>query len=316
MIAFGPIPSRRLGQSLGINTIPPKRCSYACGYCQVRSPTTMQVLREEFVACDVVLAAVRQRVAECRAAGQRIDHLSFVPDGEPTLDALLGAEIRALRELGIPVVVITNGSLLWRSDVRRELAQADIVSVKVDAVREPAWRAVNRPSPQLELARVLDGVAAFAREYRGTLWTETLLVAGANDGEEEVRATARFLERLAPARAYLSPPTRPPFDPTVSAPAAAALVRAYAIVREHVASVELLGAESGGGFGAAGDALEELLAILAIHPMQQAALDAWLARSPDARARLDGLLAEGVVERVHYAGTTYYARRFAAPAAH
>ncbi|HSJ13734.1 MAG TPA: radical SAM protein [Longimicrobiales bacterium] len=311
MFAFGPIPSRRLGQSLGINAIPPKRCSYGCGYCQVQAPTTMQVLRSDFAAAADVVAAVRRRVAECRAAGQRIDHLSFVPDGEPTLDAQLGEQIRALRPLGIPVAVITNGTLLWRSDVRRDLAGADLVSVKVDAVVEPAWRRVNRPAPALRLERVLAGIEDFARSYRGTLWTETLLVAGANDGEADVRATARFLERLAPACAWLSPPTRPPFEADVAAPSTAALVRAYAIMREHVARVELLGTESGAGFGAAGDAIEELLAILAIHPMEESAVSAWLAGSPAARGPLEALLANGGIERVGYAGTTFYTRRFA-----
>lgn len=308
MLVFGPVPSRRLGQSLGINTIPPKRCSYACGYCQVQLPTTMQVLRSDFVAVSDVVAAVRRRVAECAAAGLGVDHLSFVPDGEPTLDARLGEEIRALRALGVPIAVITNGSLLWRSDVRRDLGAADLVSVKVDAVSEAAWRRVNRPAPALRLRDVLEGMAAFAREFHGTLWTETLLVAGANDGEADVRATARFLERLAPARAFLSPPTRPPYDRAVTAPAMDVLVRAWAIVREHVPEVELLGTEAGGAFGASGDDVADLLAILTIHPMDEAAVQAWLARSPGARAGFAALLEAGAIGRVRYAGSTYYTR--------
>jgi wyosine [tRNA(Phe)-imidazoG37] synthetase (radical SAM superfamily) len=311
MFVFGPIPSRRLGQSLGVNTIPPKRCSYACGYCQVPSPTTMQLLRADFAAVADVAAAVTRRVAECRAAGQRIDHLSFVPDGEPTLDAQLGEEIRALKVLGIPVAVITNGSLLWRSDVRRDLEQADLVSIKVDAVREAAWRRVNRPSPELGLARVLGGVATFAAGFRGTLWTETLLVAGGNDEEAEVRATAQFLERLAPARAYLSPPTRPPFESGIAAPAAQVLVRSWAIMREHLPHVELLGAETRGGFGAAGDEIEGLLAILEIHPMTAHAVEAWLSRSPEASESFRRLVTDGSIAPVRYAGVTYYTRRLA-----
>lgn len=309
MIAFGPIPSRRLGQSLGVNHIPPKHCSYACVYCQVHCTTTLEHTRRDFLPTADVLAAVRGRVAECRRLGQRIDHVSFVPDGEPTLDAQLGPAIEVAVELGLPAAVITNGSLLWRSDVRRELANASLVSVKVDAVTEAAWRRVNRPHPRLRLDWVLAGIEDFARDFRGELYTETMLVAGANDDEENVRGVAEFVRRLGPVRAYLSVPTRPPFEGDVHPPATDALVRAFAIMRERVPDVELLGVEMPGEFGRTGAVIDDLLGILVIHPMREQAVREYLEAAGTSLAELQPLLDAGTLVRVRYRDEWFFAAR-------
>ncbi|HEX7078928.1 MAG TPA: radical SAM protein, partial [Candidatus Eisenbacteria bacterium] len=217
-IAFGPIPSRRLGQSLGINNIPPKHCTYSCVYCQVGPTEGTELARREFYDTAEVVGAVTRKVAELRAAGERIDHLSFVPDGEPTLDVNLGAEIRALEPLGIPIAVITSGALLWMPDVRADLAAADLVSVKVDATVESVWRRVDRPNGRIDFATMQEGVLQFAREYKGELLTDTMLVAGMNDDEASLEGVASFLEKVAPRRAYLAIPTRPPADARVHPP--------------------------------------------------------------------------------------------------
>ena len=133
MIAFGPVPSRRLGRSLGINNIPPKVCTYSCIYCQVGRTLDMQVERRSFYNPDDIAAEVREKVEKAKAVGESIDYLTFVPDGEPTLDANLGREIELLRPLGLKIAVISNGSLITRTDVRDELMQADWVSLKVDS---------------------------------------------------------------------------------------------------------------------------------------------------------------------------------------
>jgi wyosine [tRNA(Phe)-imidazoG37] synthetase (radical SAM superfamily) len=136
MIAFGPVPSRRLGRSLGINNIPPKVCTYACVYCQVGRTTEMTIGRRTFYDPDEVLQDVQEKISKSDEAGEPIDYLTFVPDGEPTLDTNLGREIDLLTPLGIPIAVITNNSLLSRQDVRDDLVGADWVSLKVDAVGE------------------------------------------------------------------------------------------------------------------------------------------------------------------------------------
>jgi len=125
MIAFGPVPSRRLGQSLGINNIPPKVCTYSCVYCQIGRTNKMQVGRLEYYDKNRILKDVRTMVEQARESGQKIDYLTFVPDGEPTLDINLGQEIEMLGQFGIKTAVIMNSSLLWREDVTKELLNAD-----------------------------------------------------------------------------------------------------------------------------------------------------------------------------------------------
>jgi wyosine [tRNA(Phe)-imidazoG37] synthetase (radical SAM superfamily) len=308
-IAFGPIPSRRLGHSLGVNNIPPKQCSYACGYCQVSCVTRMATRRQVYYSPQTVVSDVRQRAAECRRLQQRVDYVSFVPDGEPTLDVHLGEEIRGVRELGLRVAVITNGTLLWRTDVRRELAAADLVSVKIDAVTEAAWRRVNRPSPELRLDWVLAGIADFARDFPGRLLTETMLVAGANDDEREIDDIANFLAALSPAQPYLAVPTRPPFESGVGPPADATVVRAYALMRERLPGIELLGVEVVGQFGRTGSALDDLLGILLIHPMLQEAVAEYLGKAGLGMDALAPLLADGTLRRIAYRDQWFYTRR-------
>ncbi|RKY66614.1 MAG: radical SAM protein, partial [Candidatus Latescibacterota bacterium] len=195
MIAFGPVPSRRLGRSLGINNIPPKGCTYSCVYCQVGRTLKMQVERRAFYDPEEILKEVRDKVERSREAGEAMDYLTFVPDGEPTLDVHLGREIELLKPLGIPIAVITNASLIGRGDVREELMKADWVSLKVDAVREEVWRRINQAHHALRLSSILDGMLEFAKAYNGELVTETMLVKGVNDSDALVGEVAHFLAR-------------------------------------------------------------------------------------------------------------------------
>jgi wyosine [tRNA(Phe)-imidazoG37] synthetase (radical SAM superfamily) len=308
MIAFGPIPSRRLGRSLGINHIPPKACSYSCTYCQVGRTTDLTIERRTFHDPAVVAADVAARVGELRRRGEAIDWLSFVPDGEPTLDSSLGRAIELVKPLGIPVAVITNGTLLWRPDVRQELALADWVCVKVDAVAEAQWNRVDRPHPALALADVLDGMRRFADEYPGELNTDTMLVAGVNDGEAHVRAVARFIAELRPRRAFLAIPTRPPTESTVLPPDPAVLERACAIMRAHIPVVECLFDYEGGEFAVTEDAAGDLLRIAAVHPVRRDAALELLARGGRDPATLDELVAAGDLVELAYGGRPFVAR--------
>ncbi|MBC7227177.1 MAG: radical SAM protein [Thermoflexales bacterium] len=306
MIAFGPIPSRRLGRSLGVNNIPPKFCTYSCIYCQLGRTLQMQVKREAFYAPEKIFQDVREQADKSRAAGERIDYLTFVPDGEPTLDVNLGREIALLRPLGLPIAVITNGSLLWRKDVRADLRQADWVSVKVDAVQEQTWRRVNRPHGRLRLPTVLEGVLWFAAEFRGRLVTETMLVAGLNDGAAELEAVAEFLTRLRPSTAYIAIPTRPPAGEWVRPPSEEAITRAYAIFREAVERVELLTGYEGDAFAFTGDAEQDLLSITAVHPMREEALVDFLNRAGADWSLVQRLIAQGRLVKTEYEGQKFY----------
>lgn len=307
-IAFGPVPSRRLGRSLGINNIPTKACSYTCIYCQIGPTTRKLVEPRAFFPPQEILAAVTAQVTQVRRAGGSIDYLSFVPDGEPTLDARLGEAIAALRTLGIPIAVISNATLLWREEVRARLAQADLVSVKVDSVVESIWRQINLPHRDLSLAQILDGIRRFAAEYRGELISDTMLVAGVNDGAESLTATADFLAEIAPRTAYLAVPTRPTTVHALAAPDEAALVRAYAIFAARLPRVELLLGHETEAFAHTGDAREDLLAITAVHPMREGAVRRLLADDGADWGLVETLVREGTLKAVDHAGERFYLR--------
>ncbi len=312
-IAFGPVPSRRLGRSLGINTIPPKVCTYACIYCQLGRTLKMQVRRQAFYEPGQILTAVETKLERVREAGEAVDYMALVPDGEPTLDTNLGREIDVLRRLGLPIAVITNASLLGRPDVRQDLMGAAWVSLKVDAVDEATWRQIDRPHASLDLSSILEGAVAFARDYRGQLMTETMLVAGVNDGEGHVKSLAGFLERLQPDCAYLSVPTRPPAEPYARVPEAQVVSRAYHLLSQGVKRVEYLIGYEGNTFGFTGDAEEDLLAITAVHPMREDAVRAFLAQAGADWPLVRRLLAQGELVKTEYGGRIFYLRRLRAP---
>lgn len=307
-ITFGPVPSRRLGRSLGINNIPPKICSYACVYCQLGRTPHMQIERQTFYSPDELTNSVREQVERRRADGEQIDYLTFVPDGEPTLDLHLGEEIAALKPLGIPIAVISNASLIWRQDVRDELMGADWVSLKVDAASPDVWRRINRPHGGLQLPQILDGISAFASEFTGEFVTETMLVADGNDGPEAIEALAAALSRLQPAVSYLAIPTRPPAEDGVHPPSEARLNAAYHRLQAEVPRVELLLGYEGNAFASSGDAKRDLLSITAVHPMRREAVEALLRKDNAGWALVEGLLEDGRLVQLQFEGNDFYLR--------
>jgi wyosine [tRNA(Phe)-imidazoG37] synthetase (radical SAM superfamily) len=309
MIAFGPVPSRRLGRSLGINNIPPKICTYSCVYCQLGRTIKMQVERRPFYRPLEILRAACDQVWKAKQAGEPIDYLTIVPDGEPTLDINLDQEIELMTNLDIPIAVITNASLIWRQDVRGDLMEADWVSLKVDAVEEGIWQRVSRPHGRLTLALILEESVEFAEAYGGQLVTETMLVAGINDGEEHLRAIAGYLASLRPSTAYLSIPTRPPAEKWVRAPDEAALNRAYQILSERVERVEHLVGYEGNAFAFTGDVEDDLLSITAVHPMREDAVSAFLVRARAEWAVVHRLVAQDHLAEAEYEGHKFYLRR-------
>lgn len=307
-MVFGPVPSRRLGQSLGINNIPPKSCSYSCIYCQVGRTAETETRLHAFYPPQRIADAVAERVAVLRKTGQAIDYLTFVPDGEPTLDEHLGEAIDLLRPLGIPIAVITNGSLVWRPEVRVALATADWVSLKVDTVHPFVWRRINRPDHSLNLDTVLEGMRQFAAVYTGFLASETMLIKDVNDSETMVTETADFLATLSPAAAYLGIPTRPTAETWCEPPDEDAYNRAYQIFADRLPRVEYLTGEGGTTFGFTGDIEADLLGITAVHPMTRDAVAELLRNCQASWQVVDDLLATGRLKRVTYRGNIYYVR--------
>ncbi|GAJ21277.1 unnamed protein product, partial [marine sediment metagenome] len=171
MLTFGPIPSRRLGRSLGINNIPPKICTYSCVYCQIGKTSNMKIQPQVFYPPSQIFNEVQKKVEKSREKGESIDYLTFVPDGEPTLDINLGQEIKLIKSLGIKIAVITNASLMEQEQVRKNLKEADLVSLKIDSTEEEVWKKINRPHRNLHLDSLLEGILEFARTFRGKIIT-------------------------------------------------------------------------------------------------------------------------------------------------
>jgi len=310
MLAFGPVPSRRLGRSLGVNNIPPKVCTYSCAYCQLGRTHTMQIERQTFYQPQEIIEAVQTKVQMAQSAGEAIDYLTFVADGEPTLDLNLGQEIKQLKSLGIKVAVITNGSLIWREDVRAELQEADWVSLKVDAVQEKIWHQVDRPHRGLTLEAILKGMLEFSKTFKGELATETMLIENTNDSQEHIREIATFLAQLNPDIAYLSIPTRPPAEEWAHAPSEAVINHAYQILDKDVEHVEYLIGYEGEAFALTGNAEEDLLSITAVHPMRKEAVETFLKKAGTGWTVIDTLIAQGKLIEVEHEQNIFYMRKF------
>ena len=309
-ITFGPVPSRRLGRSLGINNIPPKSCSYSCLYCQVGATQGQTVVPREFYQPLEIRQAVELQVQKVREANEAVDYLTFVPDGEPGLDSNLGKSIELLRPLGIPIAVISNASLLWQPAVRSAIGKADWVSVKVDSVLEAVWRRLNRPHDTLLLSEVLDGIRIFAREFCGNLVSETMLIENVNDDIDNVAAVAEFLQDVGIATAYLAIPTRPTAEPAAKGPSEIVLNRAYQQLAMSVPNVEYLIGYEGDAFAYSGDIQDDLLSITAVHPMRKSAVRALLKKAGADWRVVEQLIMDGKLVKTDYQGEEYFLRRF------
>ena len=310
-LAFGPVPSRRLGKSLGINNIPAKNCTYSCIYCQLGRTLNMMVERKAFYKPEEILKEVERKVKEATLRNERIDYLTFVPDGEPTLDINLGEEINLLKQIGIPVAVITNASLLWCEDVEKDLMDADLVSLKVDAVSEELWRRINRPHKSLSLSKILGGVSNFTREFNHKIITETMLVEGV-EYAGEFEKIAEFLKDLRSLdKAYIAIPTRPPAEEWVKPATEETLNRAFQTFTEKlgVDRVEYLIGYEGNAFAFTGNVEEDLLSITAVHPMRKEAITEFLKKANADWKRVEKLLSENKLVELEYEGNKYYMRR-------
>lgn len=294
--------------SIGINNIPLKHCTCSCGYCQVGRTTTMSIEPERFYGDQAVVRDVARRVSEVRSMGVAIDYLTFAAEGEPTLDTDLALEIEALKSLGIPVAVITNATLLWRDDVMEAVGKADWVSVKADTIDETLWRRVDRPHQDLDLGTVLGGIRRFSNERRGILTTETMLVGSMNDSAGTVAETAEFIAGIAPDKAYIGTPHRPPAERRFRIPSRTSLKRAFEVFSERIGRVELLGQEAD-YFVSTENARADILSISSVHPMEADAVKRLLADAGTGWEALEDLLSSGELTKTRYRGRVFYARR-------
>jgi wyosine [tRNA(Phe)-imidazoG37] synthetase (radical SAM superfamily) len=298
---FGLVPSRRLGRSLGIDPVPLKTCNWNCVYCQLGRTIPLKNVRCEFFPREEIYAEITQAL-KTYAPGD-IDWITFVGSGETSLHAGIGWLIRQVKSItSLPMAVITNGSLLYLPEIRRELSLADAVLPSLDAGNAVLYRKINRPHPQVTFEGLLDGLIAFRREYHGKLWVEVMLVRGLNDSEIELLHIAKALEKIKPDEIHLLQPDRPPVESWVQPTDQDGLIRAQAILGRTARLVQ----PATGSFDLRGeeDLLEAIVAIITRHPMREEELVKTLQRfSPeDADQRLAALEKSGkvqVVERYH-----------------
>lgn len=308
---FGPVPSRRLGKSIGINNIPPKICTYSCVYCQLGKSLNMTSDRCAYYDPDLLLTETREKIKNARLNDEPIDYLTIVSDGEPTLDANLGQLIEKLRPLGIKIAVITNSTLLSRPDVRQELCKADWVSVKVDSVDEKIWRKIDRPHKNIKFDALLEGVRSFSEEFTGQLVTETMLVKDLNDHKQGLDETARFIRKLNCSLSYLSIPTRPPALSWVRPPEEQIITRAYHLFTAQSLNTEYLIGYEGNQFAYTGDIQADILSITSVHPMREDAIYAYLTKAKGHFSIIEKLIADNKIFVSTYNNERFYMRTLA-----
>ena len=305
---FGPVPSRRLGRSLGINNIPSKYCSYSCIYCQVGRTKNLTIKRRKFYDVSSIL---NELIPVLNRLGEKsIDYITFVPDGEPTLDINLGKIAREIREItNIPLAILTNSSLLFMEDVRNDLTYFNLVSLKIDSVIDKIWRKINRPYGKLDINKILEGIIEFRDIYNGKIITETMIIKNINDSIENFKSNIDFISGIDVDKAYISIPIRPPAEKWVLPPTKDKIVEAHEIYREKLGDrVELLIKPEGEKFlSSTGEIVEDFLATISVHPMREDYVYKFIEKSGEIPSKiLKKLLEEKKISRIKYRGKYFY----------
>jgi wyosine [tRNA(Phe)-imidazoG37] synthetase (radical SAM superfamily) len=299
---FGPVPSRRLGLSLGLDLVPFKVCTLDCIYCQVGRTTDHRTERGDFVPVDDLIAELVATLPEV----PRPDYITLSGSGEPTLNASLGEIIDRVRAVtDVPVAILTNATLLGDPAVRREAAKADLVVPSLDAGDEATYQAVNRPAAGLTLEGLVEGLVAFRDEFSGQLWLEVFFVRGVNDSDASIARIAALVERINPDRIQLNTATRPTADADVhpvSAEHLAEIAARLGSTAEVVASFKSRASQADVRIDD-----EQVLAMIRRRPVTAEDIAAGLGAHPNEVAKAVGhLLESGAVVRSDTGGKTYF----------
>ena len=207
---YGPVPSRRLGLSLGVDLVPRKTCTYDCIYCQLGRTTNKTVRRDVYLPIEPIIGEIEEFLSSMDSP---VDYITFSGSGEPTLHSQIGQVIGEIKKrTTIPVAVLTNGSLLFMDEVQRSLSQADLVVPSLDAVTKIVYETVNRSEDSLEIHRVIQGLVDFSEGFRGRVWVEILFCRGINDNQSEITRMKDVIGRINPDRIQLNTVYRPPAE--------------------------------------------------------------------------------------------------------
>ncbi len=299
---FGPVPSRRLGASLGVDLVPQKTCTYNCVYCECGRTTSLTCERREYVPTERVIA----ELDDCLGKRPDLDYVTFAGSGEPTLHAGIGEIIAFIKDRypHYRVAVLTGSALLADRGVRGALMRADLVVPSLDAVSEGVFSAINRPCPGLTAEGVLAGLLDFAREYPGEIRLEVFIVPGINDTEEEIRLLKDAVAAIKPHRVQVNTLDRPGTDIRVRAASRGALERIAAVL-----GGEVIGAACTDRAlpPVCDDAVEVILALIRRRPCTPGDLAALLGIRPAEVAKhLRVLESRGLIESVSEERGVFY----------
>lgn len=206
---YGPVPSRRLGYSLGIDLLIPKTCTYNCIYCQLGKTTNQTQKRKKYVPADEIL----KELSHLLRTETKIEYITFSGSGEPTLNSELGLLIRKIKKITkIPIAVITNSSLIYKRNVQKNLLSADVVMPTLTTVKQKTFERIHRPTPGITVKKVIDGLIQFRKLYKGKLWLEIMLIKGLNDSKQDILALKKAINKIKPDKIQLNTVVRPPSE--------------------------------------------------------------------------------------------------------
>jgi wyosine [tRNA(Phe)-imidazoG37] synthetase (radical SAM superfamily) len=207
---FGPVPSRRLGRSLGVDLVPFKTCTFDCIYCDLGRTTHKTITRQAYVSSEEIQGELELNSSVLE---KKPDYITLSGSGEPTLNTDIGEIVQRIKEItSIPIAILTNSSLLSSKEVRRDLSEGDIVLPSLDAITPALFEYINRPHQSLKIEEIISGLIQFRKEYRGQIWLEILFCRGVNDGREEIEKFKEVIDKIEPDRVQLNTPVRPPAE--------------------------------------------------------------------------------------------------------
>jgi len=307
-VVYGPISSRRFGNVIGINNVLCKTCTYNCIYCQGGNMAKCSTKRDMCYSPYELYFFVKRKLSEIRSKNIKINYLHFLANGEPTLDVNLWKTIYMLREFGYKIAVTTNSSLIWNDDVKENLYYADLVSVKLDSVKESTWMSVNRPHIRLNMEVILRGIREFSKSYKGVLTTDTMLLKGYNDNVEEINALGDFLNSIQREKSFFTTPVRPTSRNYANIPDSNTLMKLKDLIKEKITKSELLCCPENDSVIPAGKPEDELLGILSVRPINEEAVENFLEINGADRIVFNDLVNKGLINRISYEGKYFYVK--------
>ncbi len=302
MHTYGPVPSRRLGFSLGIDIVPFKTCSLDCIYCQLGPAPKKTIHRKEYFSLSDILSQIKKKLS----SGQRIDYITFSGSGEPTLNKALGKIIKKIKKTtSIPVAVLTNSTFLSQKSTRNALMDADLVVPSLDAVTQEIFLKVNRPYPSLNIEEIIQGLREFSQGFKGSIWLEIMLVKGVNDSLSHIRKLKEAIAKIKPEKVQLNTVIRPPAEKNARPLSLKKLEKINKVFGKNCEIIAEFSREA--QKSTPGNLEGAILSLIQRRPVTLADISVSLGKSKNEIIRsLDSLLAEGKIKSVSHKSLKYF----------